>query len=156
MNAPMPSRTEEEPVDLGDLPRSVGFMIRMAQAINYESFFRTFEDKTLKPGEFSVIWVIALNPEIKQGTLAQTLNIKPAHMTKLVQRFVNAGLVDRTVPPEDRRSIRLTLTDAGRTYFSKHRAGFLKVHDTEGIGLTRDETEQLLELLQKLVFKGRR
>jgi len=153
MNAPFSTGVEDDSVDLGGLTGSVGFMLRMAQVAVYDQFFREFAHTDVRPGEFTVLWVIAMNPDLRQGTLARTLNIKPAHMTKLVQRLVREGMVKRIVPPEDRRSVRLALTGKGREHLEHHRATFLHVHDAERIGLTDDETAQLLGLLQKLAFK---
>ena len=146
---------ELEDVDLGDLTQSVGFMVRLAQVATYATFFRTLKDKTLKPGEFTVLWVIGLNAGIRQGTVAQTLKIKPAHMTKLVQRLVSAGFVDRKVPASDRRAVQLTLTDAGKAYCKKHHAAFVKVRNAERGALTDQETQDLLRLLEKLAFGGK-
>ena len=153
MNAPFPTSVEDDPVDLGDLCESVGFMLRMSQIRAYDQFFREFGDSDVRPGEFTVIWVLGLNPGLKQGTLARTLNIKPAHTTKLVQRLVRAGFVKRTVPPDDRRSVLLTLTPAGHAHLDTYRASFLAVHAAERIGLTDAEVEQLIGLLRKLNFK---
>ena len=152
MNAPFTATADDEIVELGDLRDSVGFMLRMSQIRAYDQFFREFADSDVRPGEFTVIWVLGLNPGLKQGTLARSLNIKPAHTTKLVQRLVRAGYIKRTVPPEDRRSVLLSLTPAGQIHLDTHRANFLAVHAAERIGLTPAEVEQLLGLLGKLTF----
>lgn len=154
MNAPFATSTEQETVDLGELTQSVGFMLRMSQIAAYAQFFQEFADTDISPGEFTVLWVINHNPDLRQGTLARTLRIKPAHMTKLVQRLVKSGFVKRTTPPEDRRSVRLSLTAKGKDHIELHRESFLKVHAAERIGLTDAETTTLLSLLSKLAFKG--
>ncbi len=151
MNAPF--ATGDEIVSLGELPHSLGFMLRVAQIASFEHFFRAFEGTDVKPGEFTVIWVIGLNPGLRQGTLARTLHIKPAHMTKLIQRMVRDGLVKRMVPPEDRRSVQLSLTPAGTAYLDRYRQNFLDVHAAEKVGLTEEDRAQLLMLLSKLAFK---
>jgi Transcriptional regulators len=151
MNAPFPS-TDEETVDLGALNDSVGFQLRMTQTRAYDQFFREFAGTEVRPGEYTVMQVLGMNPGLKQGTLAKTLNIKPAHMTKLVQRLVRAGHVKRTVPPEDRRSVRLSLTAAGQTHVEQHNDHFLSVHRAERVGLTDAEMATLLALLKKLTF----
>ncbi|GAB4265996.1 MAG: MarR family winged helix-turn-helix transcriptional regulator [Pararhodobacter sp.] len=153
MNAPFRTDTDDDAVDLGALTESVGFMIRMAQVRIYEQFFDEFAGTDVRPGEFTVLWLIDLNPGMRQGALARTLAIKPAHMTKLVQRLVTAGMVRRTVPPEDRRSILLALTAKGRAYLETHRDRFLAVHAAERTALSEAETAQLLTLLHKLAFK---
>lgn len=152
MNAPFPPLAEES-VDLGELNRSVGFMLRMTQVRAYAQFFRAFEGTDVRPGEFTVLWVLSQNPGLRQGTLARTLMIKPAHMTKLVQRLVDEGFVSRTVPPEDRRAVCLTLTAAGADHIARNEARFNSVHTPERVGLTEREYAQLLTLLGKMTFK---
>lgn len=144
----------EETVDLGEMTESLGFMLRLAQLRLFERFFQGFAEAGVRPGEFTVLWVIALNPGVRQGALARVLRIKPAHMTKLVQRLVSDGLVRRHVPPRDRRSVRLELTGAGQGYLDRNRATFLRVHDAEREGLTEAEGRELLRLLAKLALAG--
>lgn len=153
MNAPFPTGLDEEALELGALTDSVGFLLRMAQIRAFAQFYREFPDSDVRPGEFTAIWVLALNPGVRQGALARQLHIKPAHMTKLIQRLVKAGLVKRTVPPEDRRSVTLALTPAGHAYVDAHRARFLAVHAAERTGLDDAELDQLKGLLAKLTFK---
>lgn len=45
--------------------------------------------------------------------VAQLLQVHPSNATRLVDRLVKAGLLDRRDDPEDRRQLRLTLTTAG-------------------------------------------
>jgi len=152
MNAPATAIAADEGVELGDLTGSLGFLLRLAQVRVYERFFAVFADTPVRPGEFTVLWVIALNPGVPQGTLARVLRVKPAHMTKLVQRLVADGLVRRKVPPQDRRSVHLTLTPAGRTHLDVHRETFLNVHAAERMGLNEAEVAQLQALLIRLAF----
>ena len=144
---------DEDPLNLGELLGSIGFVLRLAQIQAFAQFFDAFQGEDVKPGEFTVVWVIGLNPGVRQGTLARTLHIKPAHMTKLIQRMVGEGLVQRDIPPEDRRSVRLSLTPRGRAHVDRYRARFLAVHEAEKLGLTDAELSQLLSLLNKLSFK---
>jgi len=152
MNAPLAPLVADEGVDLGELGASLGLLVRLAQVRIYGKFFAAFEGTPVKPGEFTVLWVVHLNPGVPQGTLARVLAIKPAHMTKLVQRLVEAGLVSRETPETDRRSVHLTLTAAGQAHLDRHRATFLSVHAAERIGLSASENAQLLRLLAKLAF----
>lgn len=151
MNAPVLTLADDG-VNLGALYHSLGFLLRLAQVRVYDRFFASFADTPVKPGEFTVLWVIDLNPGVKQGSLARVLTIKPAHMTKLVARLVDGGLVERRVPDADRRSVHLTLTVAGRAHLDRHRDRFLAVHAAERMGLSDDENADLLRLLAKLAF----
>lgn len=46
--------------------------------------------------------------------LAAQLDVAPSTALRMVDRLESAGLVDRTVPPENRRETRLSLTADGR------------------------------------------
>lgn len=151
MNAPFAAPSPEA-VELGALNDSLGLLIRLAQVRIYERFFDAFAGTPVRPGEFTVLWVIHQNPGVPQGALARVLAIKPAHMTKLVQRLVEAGLVAREVPAADRRSVHLTLTEAGQAHLRRHRVTFLTVHAAERMGLTDAENAELVRLLGKLAF----
>jgi DNA-binding MarR family transcriptional regulator len=152
VNAPFAPAAGADQVDLGALTGSLGFLLRLAQVRIYAQFFAAFAGTPVKPGEYSVLWVIDLNPGVPQGTLARVLSIKPAHMTKLVQRLVEAGQVARETPATDRRAVHLTLTPAGQAHLDRYRAAFLNVHAAERTGLSERESADLLRLLTKLAF----
>jgi len=152
MTQPPHPPTIDDELDLGDLSKSLGFLVRLAQVRFYDIFFEAFDGQDIRPGIITLLWVIDLNPGARQGALARVLNIKPAHMTKTVQRLVSTGYVDRHVPPEDRRSVMLSLTDAGKAQLETLRQNFMQVQASEQIGLTETETEHLRVLLTKLAF----
>jgi DNA-binding MarR family transcriptional regulator len=78
MDAPVRSLDQ---VKVGELSQSVGFLLRLAQLRAFEDFFSDNGPRGVKPGEFSVLWVISRNPGIRQSVLGQRLMIKRAHMT---------------------------------------------------------------------------
>jgi DNA-binding MarR family transcriptional regulator len=46
--------------------------------------------------------------------LAAALDVAPSTATRMVDRLIDAGLVQRSIPTADRREISLTLTSSGR------------------------------------------
>lgn len=140
---------EDETVELGDIKQSPGFLLRIAQVKAFESFFAQIGGLGIKPGEFTALWVISLNPGLKQGTIARTLHIKPAHMTKLVSRLAKDGMLERTPDTTDRRAVRLTLTPKGEGFVARNRAKFLDTDLAQRVALTAEEAETLNALLRK-------
>ena len=134
---------------VGPLQEALGFLLRLAQVHNYENFFDRFGGVDLRPGEFSVMWVIAQNPGVRQGQLARVLSIKPAHMTKVVRRLEELGRLARTIPDDDRRSVRLSLTEAGLAFVEQNRSAFFGVDSYHKHDLTPAETAALAGLLKK-------
>ncbi|MCB1341697.1 MAG: MarR family transcriptional regulator [Pseudooceanicola sp.] len=148
----MADNTGEETIEFGEMANSLGLMIRLAQVRLFDAFYQNLAHHGLKPGEFTVLWVIGLNPGARQGLVARKLRIKPAHMTKLIQRAVDKGLVERIVPADDRRSVRLQLTGEGARFVAEKKPEFLNYIVHEHTRLTDAEFRTLVGILQK--FNG--
>ena len=70
----------------------------------------------LTPSQAEVIRVLADNQPLTLGGLGERLVCETGtNPSRLVDRLVTAGLVDREPDPHDRRLIALTLTDHGAT-----------------------------------------
>jgi len=141
--------TGDDRIELGEMAGSIGFLLRIAQVQVFEEFYEALSAHDMKPGEFTVLWVIHLNPGLRQGTIARALRIKPAHMTKLVARLADAGYVSRITPADDRRSVRLMLTSSGKAFVRKNRDELINFHKAERSRLDDDEFVQFAALLRK-------
>ena len=133
----------------GGLSGSLGFLLRLAQLRSFADFFAAMGPLGVRPGEISVLMVLAENPGIRQGVLAEALSIKRAHMAKMVRALEESGVIRRTVPEDDRRAMEMWLTEAGRARIEKLRPRF-EAHETRNVdGLTPQEAEELKRLLRK-------
>ena len=145
------TQSADEAVSLGELEDSLGFLLRIAQVHAFQRFYDAFGEGGLRPGEFSVMWVIRRNPGIRQGLLAERLEIKPAQMTKMIRRLEDQGHVKRVIPDNDRRSVELYLTRAGEAFTEAHRAAFFSHDDHHHLDLTERESHQLAHLLRRYI-----
>ena len=143
--------TRVEEVALGPLANSLGLLVRMSKVRIFESFFEALSHYDLKPGEFSVLWIISINPGVRPGAIAQRLLIRPAHMTKLISRLVALGYVTRRVPADDRRAVELFLSEEGERFVAGAKAEFFGYSKDPDGRLTQPEMQQLLTLLRKYV-----
>ncbi|OWV40015.1 MarR family transcriptional regulator [Mameliella alba] len=143
-------------VSLHELENSLGFLLRISQVRAYERFYAAFDEIGLRPGEFSVMWVILRNPGVRQGLLAETLGIKPAQMTKMIRRLEVQDRIRRVIPDDDRRSVRLYLTEGGEAFVRDHRDAFFGHDDYHNHGLSEAECRQLAHLLRRYSGVGRR
>ncbi|SHM63493.1 MarR family winged helix-turn-helix transcriptional regulator [Roseibium suaedae] len=139
-------------INLGGLEQSLGFLLRVSQLKVFDHFFEKLGHIGLKPGEYSVLWVISHNPGIRQGQLAQSLAIKNAHMTKLIRSFEVYGFIERRIPEEDRRSVELSLTEQGEAFVARHKPDFFGYIQSLDSPLDEGETRELIRLLAK--FSG--
>ncbi|WP_050184110.1 MarR family winged helix-turn-helix transcriptional regulator [Domibacillus robiginosus] len=65
--------------------------------------------------QLKAIYIINLNPNISLGELAEKMMLTNSTVSGVIERLVHSGLAERIVPPEDRRSVFIDLTDKGRT-----------------------------------------
>ncbi|MEV7551120.1 MarR family transcriptional regulator [Amycolatopsis sp. NPDC089917] len=75
-----------------------------------------FAKHGLKQGEFDVLAALRRSGKpytLIPSELSATLMMSRAGMTSRIDRLESAGLVERALDPEDRRSFRVTLTERG-------------------------------------------
>jgi MarR family transcriptional regulator for hemolysin len=80
---------------------------------------RTLADQRVRAldmtrAQWAVLAALERNEGTKQSELAETLEIKPITLTRLVDRLCASGLVERRADPTDRRAKRLFLMPAAR------------------------------------------
>ena len=100
---------ELEPMGtFGRLGRIHGMAGRAIEAV--------FAEHGLSTGEFDVLAALrraGTPPALTPGALSRSLMLSPGGMTNRIDRLEETGLVRREPDPEDRRSLRVVLTDAG-------------------------------------------
>lgn len=85
------------------------------------------------------------------GQLAHSLGIMPASATLLVDRLVNHGLVERRRAPDDRRVVRVFLSERGKRLASVFYEADLRVSARLLSSLPQAEAERFLSLLATCV-----
>jgi len=83
---------------------------------------------------------------VKQVTTA--LHLDYGTLTPLLKRLEALGYVQRQRRPDDERSVRVSLTDAGAAL--RDRAGEVPLEISRALGLTAPQTAQLRDLLQRV------
>jgi DNA-binding MarR family transcriptional regulator len=87
---------------------------------------------------------------LSMGELSSRLMVTNGNVTGLTETLVREGLVSRAPNPEDRRSLKIRLTRAGKAAFDAMTPAHEDWIDRLMGGLTRGEMAQLLQLLGKL------
>lgn len=86
---------------------------------------------------------------LPSGEVGDRLVARVPDVTRLIDRLVNAGLVERTRGEEDRRVVLLRITAAGLATLRKLDKPVLDLHAASLGHLTRAELRQLNTLLEK-------
>jgi DNA-binding MarR family transcriptional regulator len=87
---------------------------------------------------------------LTMGELSSRLMVSNGNITGLTDALVREGLVSRLPEPDDRRSLRIRLTEAGKRSFDAMTPTHEQWIDRMMGGLSRAEMAHLLELLGKL------
>lgn len=67
----------------------------------------------LSVAQLELLSAVSENPGTRPGQLARFLHLAPNSVTTLVNGLHGMGLISRASNPDDRRTVELTLTDAG-------------------------------------------
>ncbi len=93
---------------------------------------------------------------LTMSELSSRLRVSNGNVTGLTETLVREGLVSRLPEPDDRRSLRIRLTPAGKRAFDAMTPTHEQWIDQMMAGLTRAEMAHLLELLGRLKQSARR
>ncbi|KQC35724.1 MarR family winged helix-turn-helix transcriptional regulator [Frankia sp. ACN1ag] len=109
-DAPTPAGTPDESVD--EVTDAVLTASRLLVAVSARSLTAVGEDVTLP--QFRMLVVLASRGTLRAGDLADHLAVHPSTATRMADRLVAAGLIDRLGNPDNRREVIVTLTATGR------------------------------------------
>lgn len=142
--------------DLDPAPMGViGRIMRAARALERE-LQTTFNAYDLQAGEFDVLATLRRSGppyQLTAGALVATSMVTSGAITHRVDRLVGKGLVTRATDPENRRTVRVSLTDAGRKLVDEAVAHHLDNERRLLTPLTESEQEQLASLLRRLLVE---
>jgi len=86
--------------------------------------------------------------------LCKGVSYDPGAMTRMLDRLEKKGLVGRVRCPDDRRVVKLALTEEGKAAYPKLIASAAKVMNRCLAGFTKSEAEQLEGFLQRILENG--
>ena len=102
--------------------------------------------------QWKVLFKLSVKPGLRQVELADMLDVEPITLTRILDRLQEAGLVERSPDPADRRAWRLHVTAKAKPIVTKLRAiaddltaeAFAGI-DPKDIGITRRALAQVRE-----------
>ena len=137
-------------IDYGQLPNLVGYRVRKAASVLFQTFSESLREEQLAPGQYSVLLLISLNPGLSQMRLAEATGIDRSTIVPIISRFVRMGWVRRVRRKDDRRVYSLRLTPAGENLIAAAQVK-IEAHEKEFAGaLTKAEKKTLIDLLARL------
>lgn len=89
-------------------------------------------------------------PGIKVSELGQVLNVTPPTVTQAITGLEKRGFVERSMDKEDRRAVRIKLTEKGTSFMQKSYDTFMSSFNGLVEYLGEDKSNELAELLKKV------
>ncbi|TXC69040.1 MarR family transcriptional regulator [Sphingorhabdus soli] len=93
------------------MTESIGFLMNDAARL----FRKALDARAIETGVTSLQWRllawILRNPGASQGFLADRLEVEPITVSRMVDRLVEAGHIERRPDPDDRRAWKIYLTE---------------------------------------------
>lgn len=99
---------------LFNFPNSIDFWVAQVSRLHHARVHALMEDLGLFPGQPPVLFRLWEKDRRSQTELAELLRIKPATMTKMINRMEKTGFIRRETDPKDQRVSLIYLTEAGR------------------------------------------
>ena len=143
-------RAADATVDLGCLPRLLGFNLRRAHQCSWRQYAAAIGEQELRPGLFGLLVLVEANPGIAQIELGTHLGIDKASIVALLDRLEKSGLLARRRCTRDRRRQGIYLTERGAAALNAQLAEVRALERRMASRYSRAEFAQLLGLLQRL------
>lgn len=100
--------------------------------------------------QFMVMMTLGHSGEVIMTDLVERIHMAPPTATGIVDRLVSQELVERFRSSEDRRVVKVRLTDKGRSVMESVREKRLESLENDLKGLSVEECRALIGLLEKL------
>ena len=102
------------PLDARGVEPLLGYLIALAETQTRRLFQRAIGDPLgLRPVEFTLLALLRDNGSATPKQFGSALRLPAPHVTTLIDRLAERGLVERQPHPDDRRAVRIVLTAAG-------------------------------------------
>lgn len=146
-----PERNVDAPLDCPSR-RRFPLLIRRAWFSLNQAFRRHIAHLEITPDQFTALrTLLEGDPQgLTQRELAHLMSSDPNTIASLVERMVNAGLIERTPHERDRRANRIRVLSSGRKKFEKARAIALELQEEILRALPAERREPFLEELERV------
>jgi DNA-binding MarR family transcriptional regulator len=137
-------------LDQSRLTHLVGYASTRASITMRRVFVRHLGPLDLKIVEFSILMLVAANPQINQKRLGAALDISAPNMAVTLDRMVERGWVERVRSTQDRRAQQIHLTAEGAELVQRAEKIASTMETAALKVLSPAERALLIELLMKV------
>jgi DNA-binding MarR family transcriptional regulator len=132
------------------MTETIGFILNDTARLYRRAFNARVRDSGITALQWRLITYLKRHEGIRQGPLAELIEVEPITLSRMVDRLVEAGLVERRADPADRRAWRLYLTTRAADLLGGIRSVVEALNDEALEGLSPAERDQLLDLVARV------
>ena len=136
------------PVSWND--RTLGFLVADIARLLRRNIDRRLQSLELTQAQWRAIVHLSRNEGITQAALAESLEIQPITLTRLVDRMESAGWVERRTHPLDRRAVQLYLTPKSQPILEEMHARAAETLNEATRGIAPRAQRQLVATLEQI------
>jgi len=137
-------------VDFDEVRRTNKALVKVAKLYRGEQA-ELLADLGLHPGQDVLLWALGQEPHgLLVSELAERLGVESPTVTRTLARLEPGGWFVREQVPGDRRAVRVRLTPRARDILPQVEGHWRKLADTATAGLTAEERDQLVTLLDRV------
>lgn len=133
------------------MERRVGTVLAQVARLMRRAFDERAREVGVTRPQWQVLGVLLRHAGIKQGGLAEILEVEPITAGRMIDRMQDAGLVERRADPCDRRAWRLYLTDRGREIIERLQPLATETSDETLKGISEADKAHLLRTLETML-----
>jgi len=136
-------------LDFGELDEFVGFQLHRARNVAATRIHDLIAPE-FQPGHFPILYLIGRNPGQTQSAIARAVGLDRSSLVPILNRFEQAGWVQRVPSEGDRRAHALRLTRAGERKLEDLHATVTSLEERISGELGEEGHKVMLEMLHKI------
>ncbi|WP_439566727.1 MarR family winged helix-turn-helix transcriptional regulator [Sphingopyxis sp.] len=132
------------------MSETIGFLLNDSARLFRRAFNARTRDTGITALQWRLITYLRRHEGIRQGPLAELIEVEPITLSRMIDRLVEADLVERRADPTDRRAWLLYLTPRTGDLLNAMRADIDAMTAEATEGLSAAERDQLVALVERV------
>ena len=129
---------------------TIGFLLNDTARLFRRAFNARTRDSGITALQWRLVTYLIRHDGIRQGPLAELIEVEPITLSRMVDRLAEAGLVERRADPTDRRAWLLHLTPRARAMVQSNSHFARELTEEATQGLSAAERDQLIALVERV------
>ena len=123
---------------------------QLSRHINRQIYRQNHRRMAMGHGQGRLLRLLAQEGSMTQAALSERAQLRPPTVAELLEKLENAGMIARARDTEDRRRMIVSVTERGRSEIESLRDSGAQFAEDLFSGLTENEIETMLALVEKL------